>query len=387
MANYWQNVDEIAPEALMHMEDALVISNLTARDKTAEFNKTANGYAVGDTVSIKTRPDYEAKEFTTTITPQEIRESKRSMTIEKHFDISVELTAKEKALNFDNFIEQVVRPASYRLAEKVDLYVGTKLTAATGLYASTDLFTDAADMANARKAANFGQLSPTGRFCIVNDTLEARLLGKTYFNQYNNRGDEGVRTFREAAIGRAMGMNFYPSLQFPTWTLAAAGAGAAQTNNGTNGIQYNRIGMSTLTVDSHNASTNTFPAGTRIIVAGCRRPLIVATLANSATLTEITLVDPITEIIPDNAAVTIVSTGQTNLAGMGVIMDDQSLAVAMPMLDLPSDKLSYGISNNGFSIRVVIGYDMSTKKDTMSLDLLVGAAAWDPRRITMLAEY
>jgi len=387
MANYWQNVDEIAPEALMHMEDALILTNLTARDKSADFNKTANGYAVGDTVSIKTRPDYEAKEFTSTITTQEIRESKRSMQIEKHYDISVALTAKEKALNFDDFVEQVVRPASYRLAEKVDLYVGTKLTAAAGLYAANDLFVDAADMALARKAANFNQLSPTGRFCVVNDTLEAKLLGKDYFNKYQNRSDEGVRTFREALLGRAMGMNFYPTMQFPTWSLAAAGTGVAQTNNGTNGTQYNRIGMSTLTVDSHNASVNTFPAGTRIIVAGCRRPLIVATLTNANPTTEIPLVDPITEIIPDNAAVTVVGSGLTNLAAQGVIMDDQSLAVAMPMLDLPSDKLAYGINNNGFSIRVVIGYDMNTKTDTMSLDLLVGAAAWDPRRITLLAEY
>lgn len=383
MANYWQNVAEIAPEALMHMEDALVISNLTARDKTSDFNKNANGYAKGDTISIKTRPDYEAKEFTSTITTQEIRESKRSMQIEKHFDISVALTAKEKALNFDDFVEQVVRPASYRLAEKVDLYVGTKLTQAAGLYAANDLFVDAADMALARKAANFNQLSPTGRFCIVNDTLEAKLLGKDYFNKYQNRGDEGIRTFREAAIGRAMGMNFYPSMQFPTWTLAAAGSGVSQTNNGTSGIQYNQIGMSTLTID---ALTNTFPAGTRIQVAGCRRPLIVASLA-SAGATSVTLVDPITEIVPDNAAVTVVGSGLTNLAAQGVIMDDQAIAMAMPMLDLPSDKLAYGINNNGFSIRVVIGYDMSTKTDTMSLDLLVGAAAWDPRRITLLAEY
>lgn len=383
MANYWQNVAEIAPEALMHMEDALVVTNLTARDKTAEFNKNANGYAVGDTVSIKTRPDYEAKEFTSTITTQEIRESKRSMQIEKHYDISVALTAKEKALNFDDFVDQVVKPASYRLAEKVDMYVASKLTQAAGLYSSNDLFADAADMALARQAANFNQLSPTGRFCIVNDTLEAKLLGKDYFNKAQNRGDEGIRTFREALLGRAMGMSFYPTLQFPTWTLAAAGTGTTQTNNGTGGIEFNRIGMTTLTID---ALTNTFPAGTRIRVAGCRRPMVVAALA-AATSTSVTLVDPISEIIPDNAAVTVIGSGQTNLAAHGVIMDDQALAVAMPMLDLPSDKLAYGINNNGFSIRVVIGYDMQTKVDTMSLDLLVGAAAWDHRRITLLAEY
>lgn len=383
MANYWKQVDDIAAEALMHMEDALVISNLAARDKTSEFNKTASGYAKGDSVRIKTRPDYEAKEFSTTTTTQEIRESTRSLTIEKHYDITVQMGAKEKALSLESLIEQVIRPASYRLAEKVDVYAGTKLTQAHGLYVSDDIFATAADMALARKDAGFNQLSPTGRFCIVNDTLEAKLLGKDFFTQYQNRADDGVRSFREAKLGRAMGMDFYPSMQFPTWTLAAAGTGTSQTNNGTDGIEFNRIGMSTLTID---ALTNTFPAGTRILVAGCRRPLVVASLA-AATATSVTLVDPITEIIPDNAAVTVVGSSRTNLAAHGVIMDDESLALAMPLLDMPSDKLAYSINNNGFSIRVVMGYDMSTKTDTLSLDLIVGACAYDPRRITMLAEY
>jgi hypothetical protein len=30
---------------------------------------------------------------------------------------------------------------------------------------------------------------------------------------------------------------------------------------------------------------------------------------------------------------------------------------------------------------------MSTKKETMSLDLLIGACAYDPRRMTLLREY
>ncbi len=36
--------------------------------------------------------------------------------IEKHFDISVEVTAREMALELDSFIEQVIQPATYKLA-------------------------------------------------------------------------------------------------------------------------------------------------------------------------------------------------------------------------------------------------------------------------------
>jgi len=58
----------------------------------------------------------------------------------------------------------------------------------------------------------------------------------------------------------------------------------------------------------------------------------------------------------------------------------------MPMLDAASDKPSFVVSNNGYSVRVTQGYDMSTKKETMSLDLLIGAKSYDPRRITLLGD-
>ena len=61
------------------------------------------------------------------------------------------------------------------------------------------------------------------------------------------------------------------------------------------------------------------------------------------------------------------------------------MAVAMPMLDPASDKPSSVISDDGVSIRIVQGYDMTTKTETLSMDLLVGATAYDPRRITLLS--
>ncbi len=71
----------------------------------------------------------------------------------------------------------------------------------------------------------------------------------------------------------------------------------------------------------------------------------------------------------------------------GAIFDDRSLAVAFPMLDLPEDKVAATAYSNGVSIRMVKGYDMQTKKTTMSLDLLIGAFMLDPRRTTLLADY
>ncbi len=378
MANIWEHPSIIAAEALRHLEDALVIGPLCARDTTSEFTNKSNGWKVGDTVSFRTNGEYEVTDFSGSITPQDITNSSRPMTIEKHYDISVEVTSREASLDLDSFSDQVIRPATYKLAETVDTYLGTKILQAAGLYTSANLFASAADVAQARKAAILQQLS-MNRFCLVDLDTEAELLGQTWFNQSQTRGDDGEMTLRNADMGHVMGMDFYSSISFPTNATAhTCGTGTASTNNG---ASDNKIGDKVLVVTATSAVIN---KGDRIIIAGVRRPLIVAADA-AANSTSINLVDPITEIIPDAAAVSVIGSGN-DLIYHGAIFDDRSLAIAFPMLDLPEDKVAATASNNGISIRIVKGYDIQTKKTTMSLDLLCGAFMLDPRRTTLLAE-
>ena len=386
MSNIWDHPEVIAAEALTHLESSLVIAQFCARDVTSEFINKSNGWKVGDTVPFRTHGEYEAKEFSGTIAPQEIRTSTRSLTIEKFFDISVEVTAREEVMDLDSFSDQVIRPAMYSLGEACDSYIGTKLLQAQGLYVSSGLFADAADVALARKAAILQQLA-MNRFCLVDLDMEAQLLGQTWFNQQQTRGDAGTTTLSTGRMGHTMGMDFDSSIAFPTNAVAFdAGNGTCLTNNGTNGIQYNRIGMTSLTIDGGSAGT--FKAGDRLKIAGVKRPVVVLTTTSALNtpVTTVALAHPITEIIPDNAAVSVIGSGQ-DYTYHGAIMDDKSLAVAFPMLDLPGDKICATASANGISVRIVKGYDMSTKTNTLSMDFLVGAFCLDPRRITLLADY
>ncbi len=388
MANIWEHPSIIAAEALTHLEDALVIAPLCAKDKTSDFTTKANGWKVGDSVSFRTHGEYEVDEFSTTISTQSIGSSTRPMSIEKHFDISVEVTAREAALDLDSFVEQVIQPATYKLAEKVDAYIGTKLLQAAGAYYSTALYETAADIALARKTATLQQLA-MNRFCLVDLDIEATLLGQTWFNQSQTRGADGETTLRNADMGRVMGMDFYSSIAYPTETAAYTVGTHVTTTDNASGTK-NLIGDEILTCDVI-ATALTLVVGDRIQIAGVRRPLIVKTaVADTGSTTgdstvSIVLVDPITEIIPDGAAVTIVASGK-DVQHHGVIMDDRSLAVAFPMLDLPEDRVAATATNNGIGIRIVKGYDLSGKKTTMSMDLLCGAFALDPRRMTLIGD-
>lgn len=377
MANVFEQPDVIAAEALLHLEDSLVITDKTAKDVSSEFSKTQNGYAVGQSVNFKTRPMYVAKEFTSTIDKQDIRESSRPMIIEKHFDVSVGLTAVELAMDLDDFSTQVIQPAAYALAEKVDTYVGTKILDGLGLYASGTVLNTASDMALARSAANYQQLNPMGRFGLVNPTLEARLLGAEYFNRSNYRGTEGEKALRDADMGRVMNFEWSGSMNFPEDTQAQSAETTTTNNTGTT----NLVGLKVLTVDATSA---VIAAGAFVKVAGCRRYLRSSD-ETSIGATTINLVDPITEIIEDGAAVTCPNAGDT-VTILGALFDSDSIGVAMPVLDRPEDKVASVLSNNGVSIRIVKGYDMDTKKTTMSLDVLCAALALDPRRITIIGD-
>jgi len=384
MANVFEHPSIIAMEALAHLEDALVMVPLCAKDLTSDFNTKSEGWKKGDTISFKTNGEYSVSDFSSSISVQPISASTRSLAIEKHYDISVEVTAREQALELDSFIAQVIKPAAYKLAEKVDTYVGTKLLEAHGLYVSDSLMASASDMALARKAAIYQQLS-SNRFCVLDSEVEAALLGQTWFNQSQTRGAEGLSTLRTGQMGSSMGMDFFSSLAFPTSASNITPGTFASTTNNTG--TTNLIGLSALTVDAAGSAL-TLKVGDRLQVAGVRRPLVVKTAVPDCTsTTSIALVDPITEIIPDGAAVTVIGTGKTTLKYHGIIMDDRCLGVAFPMLDKPEDRVAAVVSNNGVSIRIVKGYDLTYKKTTLSMDLLVGAFALDPRRMTLLGEY
>jgi len=389
--NSLPTIDMISGAALAHLEDSLVIKPLCTTDVTAEFNQKPNGYKVGSAIQFNTNPVYEVSTFderasdntwvrndAKVIVPQDVRASQRTMYIEKHFDISITLSSRELAMDFDRMSEMVIKPASKALAAKIDTYIGASILNARGLYASTTVMGTQADMALARKAAIIQQLNDN-KYCLVDPTLDSTLLGKDWFNTaYYRASDEGLTN---GMLTRTMGLDFYSSVNFPNTTHANAVAGAATTKTSPTGTE-NKVGTSVLHVAATSTAMN---AGDRILVAGLKRPMIVAS-AVTATDTEIALVDPIDEIIPATAAVTVVGGDNKTLTPRGAIFDSQSLGVAMPMLDPASGEENAVVSENGISIRLVKGYNMSTKVTTLSMDCLVGAAAIDPRRITLLAD-
>lgn len=378
MPNLFENPDLISAEVLVHLEDKLNVTGFATRDETAMYT---SGTKIGDTFRIKTGPQFVANEFTGTTTPQDIRESTRPVTIEHHYDASANVTSRELALEFDGFSQTVLKPAAYALAEKVEVYVATKMLEAAGQYNSASLFATPADLAQARLYANRQQLNQSGRFAFVDAEQEAVMLGLDYFARNDYAGNDNTEALARGMLADRMGIKFYSSLHLPTQSLTH-GDGTATTNN--TGGTTNLVGHTTLVCTAITAGTG-FKIGDRLAIAGVRRPLKVGANA-AAGATSVTLIDPITEIIPDGAAITVVASGLSTVF-RGCLMDGRGLGVAFPPLDQPQDRSSSGIArSNGISMRWVYGYDMDTKVNKFSLDLLVGATCLDPRHALILTE-
>lgn len=114
MANTFLTPDIIAKEALMVLENNLVMAGLVHRDYSPEFAK------VGDTITIRKPAKFIAKNFTGQISRQDVEEGSTTVKLDRWRDVSVDVTSKELTLDIRDFSVQVVTPAMQAIAQAVD---------------------------------------------------------------------------------------------------------------------------------------------------------------------------------------------------------------------------------------------------------------------------
>ncbi len=387
------NPQVLAAEALDQLDYELVAGSLVYRDRTSDFSNV-RGMKVGDFISIRTVTDFQTNEFTAggNVTTQEINQSSTQLEIEKHFDVSVTIGAKERALNLDGIRKEIINPAMTSMAQKIDTYLLTKVVESQGMYASANLLTTAADIALARSSANIQQISKSNRLGLVNDALEAQILGNAVFNQLQTRGEQGVTALTEASIGRLMGIDWFSSVNFPDSTgttlddtTRAVGDGAATINNSSSAV--NRQGLNVITVDN---MTGQFEIGDKIQIAGAKRAYTVSAVTTG--VAAIPVVEQINENFGetgtglDDAAVSVIGDGiAANSNYEGIIFNPGAFGFAAPPLDAAAGDKTGVASADGMSIRVTEAYNITTKETVWSFDMIVGAAAVDARKSLLLA--
>ena len=402
--NTFLTPDVIAREALLILEDNIVAPQVMNTSATADFA----GARVGDTVRIR-RPaffgvdDYSRGSNSGDIRIQNAVENSIDLKIEKQFDVSFEVSSKELAMSVDEFNERMLRPAMSAIAQKIDTYALTKLKGLGGFLGPSDSGAPSAlaapsalsEVAAIVEKMNIQRIPMTGRKFIVSPVMQSALYGITEFVRADIRGS-ATSPVEEASLGRFMGLDTMMSQNLPTHTV-----GTILSNGDADkacAVQGDKTeGTTSLTIDAVSL-VGTIAAGDTVSIAyvdGVTRDHVVTETKTAAGNAVAITINPglygidaaavnggVPVVVVDDAVATIRGvSGSEDVTTVGAVFHPdafQLVFVPQPNPMGPGTN-SATVNYKGMSLRVLQSYDHLKKRDLISVDCLVGAAAVDGR--------
>ena len=218
MSNTTLTADIIAKEAVMILENELLMAKLCHRGYESEFDKNVNGYKVGETVSIRRPTDFTVRDGKVAAV-QDVVEGKIPITVDKQKGIDFKFSSQDLTLQIGQLSERVIKPAMIQLANQVDvdmfaLYneIPKHVTIPSG---GIDSF---ADFALAPALMDTCSIPQEGRAAILSPANYWSLLGSQTALYIN---DAAKQAYRNANLGMIGGVDTYMSQNVPTHTTGA----------------------------------------------------------------------------------------------------------------------------------------------------------------------
>lgn len=357
MGNILLTPNIIARESLMVLQNNMVLGGLVHKDYSAEF---AN---VGDTITVRKPATFIVDEFNgSSINVQDAKESGVPVKMDKHLDLSFRVTSKDLSLNIMDFSTQFLVPAMQAFAQDVDsrlanLYVdipyisGTAGTTPNGVNSITGV----------RKVMNDNKVPMQGRNLVLDTAADAKLLELDAFNRVDASGTNIA--LQEAQLGRKFGFDIYMDQNIKKHTKGVLTASTAPKL-----ASAVNPGDITATFNDTNL-TGAIKKGDIFTIAGDSQTYVVTADSTAAGNAVSVAFYPSAKVgWAANSVVTITNTHSANMA-----FYRNAFAMVTRQLSLPmgGNNASY-INYNGLGLRVVMGYDMQSKSDIVSIDLLCG---------------
>ena len=356
MPNTFLTPDIIAREALIVLENNMVMANLVHRDYSSEFAQ------VGDTITVRKPAKFNAKNFTGSIIRQDASEGSVAVKIDRHRDVSFDVTSKEMTLDIKDFSEQLLSPAMRAIAQAVDEDLLNEAANITASVTGTASPTNLADIANLSKALDIAKVPLDMRRLVLNPTHKYRYALTDNLSKVAYAGSG--ETLRNAELGRIYTLDTYMDQNCPDTLAATAGTATTYKVSGTKGAVV-------VALSSVSAATATVKKGDAFILGGYRYHFTADATAVSSAVAEVGID---AELVDDytNADIYMVNKPHS------LAFHRNAIALVTRPLAIPMGAANAAImSDNGLGVRVVYGYDQDTKKDTVSLDLIYGIKTLD----------
>ena len=411
MANTVITPTIIAKEALMQLENNLVMANQVHREYRKEFDGST-----GSTVSIRKPVKFTTSNGATRVN-QDVEEKTTSISVDQRKHVSWKFSTQDLTLSIEDYSERYIKPAMITLANTVDkslfgLYsnvwnsVGTPGTTPANfaaLAASAQRLDEMAVGMDNRCMT----LTPAAGYAIAGNQLTLEAMG-----------DKSKTAYQEAMIGKIAKFSTFSTQNVATHTVGVA-TGTPLVNGGSQNVTYaasSGTPSQTLVTDGWtNSITGIVKAGDVFTLAGVfavnpvpgegatgktvmpyLQQFTVLADANSggstgpATLTispAIIVSGPyqtVSAAPADNAAITVFGTGGA-IYPQNMGFQKNAFALVTVPLEMP-DSAGWKAreSHNGLSMRVVKDYDITEDEEIIRLDILYGVKAIYPELASRL---
>ena len=388
--------DMIAKEALMQLENNMVMGNQVHREYRREFAK------VGDTVRIRRPVKFVVSDGATRVN-QDVEEDNTNIVINSRKHVSWGFSTQDLTLTIEEFSERYIKPAAIALANKVDsdlcgLYddvynwVGTPGQTVNS-YADFALAPERLDEMAVPREMRRAVMSPADHWGLAGSQTGL------FFDSV------GVKAYRAGSIGTIGGVDTFMDQNVQAHTVGSAG-GTPLVNGASQNVAYlsatsETWSQSLVTDGWPNSQTGVLQAGDVITIAGVNavnpvpregtkqdtgflQQFVVLADADSGATTgpaTLTISPPIITSGPqqtvtaapaDNAAITVVGSPSTAYK-QNLAFHRNAFAMVNVPLEMP-DGVSFKAreSHNGLSMRVVKDYDIDSDRDVIRLDILYG---------------
>lgn len=404
MSNTTLTADIIAKEAVMILDNELVMAKNVFRGYEEDFNKKVNGYEVGSTISIRKPTDFIVRDGAVMAT-QDVVEGKTSITVDKRKGIDFKFTSQELTMSIKDLSERVIKPAMVQLANQVDtdlMALYKDIPSWLGTPASP--INSYADFAKAPERMDEYANPIDGRVAVLSPADHWGLLGSQTALYMQ---DVAKGAYRKGALGMIGGVDTYMSQNVPTHTVGAAATASAVTDapagNGVLSTTYEATkdtGYMYLSTDGWDASTLKQGDVLEIADVYAVNPVTKATLAfkkqfvvleDTVTASGDTAIKIAPPIIPtgafknvsaaptDGKAITKVGTGGTGYRQNLVFHKNAFALVSVPLVSPPGAVDVGRRSYKGTSVRVIPVYDGINDHSAWRLDILYGVKTVDAR--------
>lgn len=409
MANTVLTPTIIAKEALMILENNLVMPKLVYRGYEDEFTNAKNGYKTGSSVTIRRPTDFIVRSGAVA-QMQNVEEGSTTITVNQQKGVDFNFTSTQLTLSIGELSDRVIKPAMIQLANQIDADL-TALYSSVFNWVGTPGQTINSFSDFNKGATRLNQFAvPVGdRSSVLSPDDQDGMLGsQTALYIQGPAGD----AYREGKLGMIGNVDTYMDQNVKTHTVGVA-TGTPLVNGANQNVTYTvskDTYTSSLITDGWTASqTGILKAGDIFTVANVfavnpvskatlpfLRQFVVTADVNSDGSGNATFVvsPPIitsgaqqtcSAVPADNAAITVLGTGGTAYA-QNLVFDRNAFAFVSVPLEMPQGAVNgTRQSYKGINVRLVPYYDGTNDISNWRLDVLYGTKTLDARLATRLS--